>query len=174
MFNPIYDALDAYYNTQFVLDEDSPDYDESAVIFDNGIPLEKRENGILQKIETFLAEGVDLNEAPDGFYPLKAAVRNHDALMVRYLIQHGADCRKWLGEDEEPDPDVNNWYLDAVDSNAMDESIVTNPNTAKFEALMEIACIMVKEGGLQEPYDGYCLKVTEDREIIFCQAQVKF
>ena len=51
---------------------------------------------------------------------------------------------------------------------------MNNTYDDKFEALMEIACILVKEGGLQEPYDGYCLKVTEDREIIFCQAQVKF
>lgn len=172
--NPIYKALDSYYDTQFVMDEDSPDYDESAVIFDNGIPLEDRENGILEKIENLLADGVDLNDAPDGNYPLMCAVRNGDAQMVGYLLRHGADCRKWLAEDEEPNPEEKNRYLDVVDYQTMEESLVTDPNNAKFEALMEIACILVKEGGLQEPFYGRCLQINENREIILAQIQAKF
>ena len=172
--NPIYKTLDSYYDTQFIMDEDSPDYDESAVIFDNGIPLEDRESGILKQIETLLANGVDLNDVPDGNYPLMCAVRNGDAQMVGYLVRHGADCRKWLAEDEEPDPEEKNWYLDVIDYQTMEESFVTSPNIAKFEALMKIAYILVKEGGLQEPFYGYCLQVTENREIILAQAQTKF
>ena len=174
MSNAVYEALSSYYYTQYVQDEDSPDYDESAVLFDHGIPLEERKSGILEKIEKLLAEGVDLNNAPDGDYPLMSAVGNHDALMTRYLIQHGADCRKWLADDDEPEPYRGNWYLEDLDIAGLNESFVTSPNRELFQALFDTACVLVIDGGLQEPFGGYCLKVTEDLEISFAQAQVKF
>ena len=174
MYNRIYDALSAYYETQYIQDEESPDYDESAVFFDHGIPLEKRKSDILARIEKLLADGVGLNDAPDGEYPLMSAVGNYDALMVSYLIGKGADCRKWLAEGEETEPWKRNRYLEGLDIAGMNESFVTNPNKELFQAIFETACVLVKEGGLQEPFYGHCLQVTENREIILTQAQVKF
>ena len=174
MYNKIYDALSSYYETQYVQDEESPDYDESAVFFDHGIPLEKRKSDILASIEKLLADGVDLNDAPDGEYPLMSAVGNYDALMVSYLIGKGADCRKWLAEDEELEPGERNWYLEDLDIAGMNESFVTNPNKDLFQAIFDTACVLVKEGGLQEPFYGYCIAVTENREISFAQARTKF
>ena len=98
------------YVTQYVQDEDSPDYDESAVFFDHGIPLDQMEINILDKIEQLLLAGADLNYAPDGEYPLMSAVGNYDAIMTSYLIRKGTDCRKWLAEDEKLEPDERNWY----------------------------------------------------------------
>ena len=174
MRNAIEEALNSYYNTQYVQDEDSPDYDESAVIFDNGIPLADRKGRILEKLEKLLAEGVDPNDAPDGEYPLMRAVANLDAPMVSWLIQHGADCRKWLAEGEELEPYERNWYLEDLDITMLNESFVTNANRSLFQAAFDTACVLVKEGGLQEPFYGYCIQVTENREIIGSQAQVKF
>ena len=174
MINPICDALNAYYFTQYVQDEESPDYDESAVFFDHRIPLEKRKSDILARIEKLLADGVDLNDAPDGDYPLMSAVGNYDALMVSYLIGKGADCRKWLAEGEEPEPGRRNWYLEDLDIAGMDESFATDPNNDLFQAIFDTACVLVKEGGLQEPFYGFCISVTENREISFAQARTKF
>ena len=174
MSNPVFDALDEYYDTQYVQDEDSPDYDESAVFFDYGVPLEERKCDVMDKIEQLLADGVDLNDAPDGEYPLMSAVVNLDAQMVSYLIGKGADCRKWHAADEEPEPGERNWYLEDLDIAGMHESFVTYPNKDLFQAIFDTACVLVKEGGLQEPFHGYCIKVTEDRVISFAQARTKF
>lgn len=162
--NPVYDALEAYYDTQYAPYE-SDEFSESDLIYDYGIPLEQRKSGILQKLETLLAEGIDLNDAPEREFPLMCAVRNHDPIMVRYLIKHGADCRKWLPIDEDPDSESRNWYLEAIDYAASEESIVTNPNKLLFDALFEIAYILVTEGRLQEPFTGHCLKISEDCEL---------
>ncbi len=173
MINPVYEVLDQYYMTQYA-DYDSPEYSESDLIYDHNVPLEKRESGILEKIEKLLAEGVDLNDAMDGDYPLENAVLNIDAPMVRYLIQHGADCRKYrFGYDDTEIKEISG-YFEAINEIAEEESGTTTENPEKFKALCDIARILVKEGGLRGPFSGACFKITEDGEISFKPARPLF
>lgn len=170
MSNPVTEALIAYYRTQYVEDEDSPDYDEEALFFEYGIPLEERSSGIMKILDRLLAEGVDLNDAPDGEYPLMYAVIHMDAQMTGYLIRNGADCRKWSAEGEEPEWYEDNWYLVDLDVTLVNHLL----NRAFYKAALETAYVLVKDGGLQEPFYGNCVEINDKREVICSSLKLKY
>ncbi len=166
--NPVTEALEAYYATQYISDEDY------AVMADYGIPIAERKSGIIARVEGMLAEGVDLNNAPDGEYPLMTAVINLDAVMVRHLLQHGADCRKWLAEGEEQEWDERNWYLEELDVRGLNNGSAMTPDSALQKALFETVCELVIVGGLHEPFHSYCVDISEDGVIEVGWMKAKF
>ena len=162
--NPIAAMLEQYYDV--VLRNRDPEADEEdggyicRVADEVRLPVPQRPSGIAEAIQTCIRQGVDLNAARDGAYPLKTAVNQLDPLMVRYLIRNGADCSRWQEEGIEQNRWEHNWYLDDVDfkldSFAVELPVNVDPY---FRDLLEMARILVAEGRLMEDYRGNCLLV---------------
>lgn len=137
-------------------------------------PVEERTCGIAEAIRILMEEqGYRMDVAPDGEYPLKWAVGCADSVMVKYLIKHGADCRKWLADGEKEDPDERNWYLEDIDvtlCNASSDSILEK---SWFDSLFQTALALVTDGGLTEDFGSVCLSV-HDHTLSMSRMQAKF
>ena len=138
-------------------------------------PVDSRESGLGEAMTILLEKGHDVNEEIDGQdfcdNALILAVQYGDRFMVEYLLDHGADCRKWpaelMKEVDEPDNPEYNFYLEDIDihldNTQCDEE---TPDLLEFHNnLFKIAVMLAKAGNLW-PFHGTVLKVDEHDVIV--------
>ena len=132
------------------------------------LPVENRGSGIGALLNHLLNKGHDIDAEKDGYNALKLAVSYGDALMVRFLIQHGADAKSWPGMDD--DHIHRNYYLDNIDlmyAYYSSKDFHDFIDTDHLKALHRTALVF-SEDALLRPYKGkHCLTIDEDGNVSF-------
>ncbi len=136
----VIELLDAYYRNCIDTTENDDSYPEELTI-----PLEERGFGIYEALLWLANKQYDFNVEYEGESALMIAVGYADAPMTSFLIQNGADANKWPDMDELPGIPKNNYYLEDIDIQYLNE---TWPRTETYiKALLETAKVLLKEGG---------------------------
>ena len=172
-FGSLVHLLDTYYqNVIYKVDENAVDdpYDGPFPV-ELTLPLEKRESGIYDAVSFLLENGCDINGSDGCFNALQRAVGQADAPMAGYLMMHGADATTWLEMDEEPWVDKQNYYLESIDINYMNESFANDTDKRFYKALYQTALVLEKHAHLG-PFYGYSLMIDEDGNVTVDGAKV--
>lgn len=167
----LYSLLDAYYQHDVYGFDDVEDVPEDAVAEELALPLEERKSGVLFQMEKLLAHGAAVNASGDQ-QPLMLAVGNLDIAMTEYLLEHGANPHYDLPDEGIP-YGCGNYYLDALDLCALDESFVTEPDRDGFDRILRIAMLFAKRGVTD--VQTHCISIdSRTRHIAVKQAKMKY
>ena len=108
--------LDTYYRYVDSLEADDS-YSEEFTI-----PLEERKHGIYEALSWLVNEHYDFNAEYECESALALSVGYADAPMTSFLIQNGADANKWPYMGEIPGIPENNYYLEDIDIQYLNET----------------------------------------------------
>ncbi len=154
----LFALLDAYY---YGIETDvGNDSDNDTLTFPNELSqnIDERESGIGNRLKNI---EIDVNSSDGCFNTLMLAVGHADAPMVKFLLEHGADPNVWIGMDEEPNIPKQNWYLEDIDIQYMNESFGNEKCADYLDALIRTATVLTRYGRLNS-FGGICLTVDKD------------
>ena len=172
----VYHLLDTYY--QCVIGKIDEIADDDIDCEDEPFPeeflqaVEDRSSGIGIALTQLLDAGFDIDGSDGYFNALMLAVGGGDALMVHFLLEHGADASSWP-DMENSLPGEGNYYLDDIDIHFMNESFANDKDVEYMKALHRTALVLVEDAHLG-PYSGYCLKIDDNGNVSLSPAKVKF
>lgn len=84
-----------------------------------------------------------------------------DSNMVYFLLERGANPRKWPDMSEVLDVEKENWYLEEIDICYMHECWANDCDEDLLRGWAETARVLIKKGGLKNFY-GFALTVNND------------
>ncbi len=171
----VLELVDTYYQSVIwksdEMDNKTFDCDREPFPVEFSVPVEERDSGIGVALMQLIDKGQDVDVSEGGFNALMLAVGEGDALMVRFLIQHGADADSWPEMDE--DPSASNFYLDDIDIHYMNESFANDKDQEYMEALHRTALVLAEDAHLG-PYVGHCLTIDKAGTVTLRPARVLF
>ncbi|WP_426349761.1 hypothetical protein ACPWSR_00625 [Alloiococcus sp. CFN-8] len=144
---------------------DQCDYEfwESFVSFRQQTPLESRSSGILDQMNFFFTNGADVNLCklqPGGMVetPLSIAVCAEDYYITKYLLEHGANPKVRLFDEDTPGNQTEHWLIEHMDVRMMDSK------GKQFDNELRIAALLAKHG--LDDFGGLCISIDKDTRTI--------
>ena len=125
-------------------------------------PLKERQSGIINQLDWFFGCGTDVNLCQffEGMTmtPLAIAVREEDYFLTEYLLQHGADPKVWLFEEEKLESDYGFWLMEHIDV------LLTEVRGERKANCIDIARLLAFYG--LEDFNGICFGVDKETRTI--------